>query len=120
MGSAFRGKDCERRSREAGDKLKREKYRFCGAERGVETPRGIFPKTASGEAVKQAMYPVMIAKRTHPFPYRTRKLSSFASMILGGRLPGKVERCRSLRERLCLMRSQAQVFLYKGVKKKEI
>ena len=66
------------------------------------SPRGIFPKTASGEVVKQAMYPVMIAKRTHPFPYRTRKLSSFASMILGGRLPGKVERCRSMKERLCL------------------
>ena len=37
---------------------------------------------------------VIIAKRTHPFPSRTRKLSSLALMILGGQLPGKVRRCR--------------------------
>ena len=37
---------------------------------------------------------VTIAKRTHPFPSRTRKLSSSALMILGGRLPGKVGRRR--------------------------
>ena len=37
----------------------------------------------------------MKAKRIHPFPSRTRKLSSFTSMILGGRLPGKVESCRN-------------------------
>ena len=35
---------------------------------------------------------VAIAKRTHPFPSRTRKLSSSALMILGGKLPGKVGR----------------------------
>ena len=39
--------------------------------------------------------PVAKAKRNHPFPSRTRKLSSSASMILGGWLPGKVERCRN-------------------------
>jgi hypothetical protein len=38
--------------------------------------------------------PVAIAKRTHPFPSRTRKLSSSALMILGGRPPGKVGRRR--------------------------
>ena len=37
---------------------------------------------------------VMIARRIHLFPYRTQKLSSLALMILGGRLPGKVGRCR--------------------------
>ena len=37
---------------------------------------------------------VIIAKRTHPFPSRTRKLSSLALMILGGQLPGKVGRRR--------------------------
>ena len=42
MGSAFRAKDCERRSREAGDKLKREKYRFCGAERRAGAREGFF------------------------------------------------------------------------------
>ncbi len=39
--------------------------------------------------------PVTIARRIHLFPYRTQKLSSFTSMILGGRLPGKVESCRN-------------------------
>ena len=37
---------------------------------------------------------VLIAVRSHPFPFRTRKLSSFASMILGWRRPGKVDQCR--------------------------
>ena len=35
-----------------------------------------------------------IARRSHLYPYRTQKLSSLALMILGGRLPGKVGRCR--------------------------
>ena len=40
------------------------------------------------------MYAVTIARRIHLFPYRTQKLSSLALMILGGRPPGKVGRCR--------------------------
>ena len=39
-------------------------------------------------------YAVTIARRIHLFPYRTQKLSSLALMILGGRPPGKVGRCR--------------------------
>ena len=39
---------------------------------------------------------VPIAMRVHPFPSRTRKLSSSASKILGGKLPGKIERCQHL------------------------
>ena len=38
--------------------------------------------------------PVTIAGRLHLFPSRTQKLSSLAPMILGGKLPGKVGRCR--------------------------
>ena len=38
--------------------------------------------------------PVIMTQRIHPFPYRTRKLSSAVLMILGGRLPGKVSRRR--------------------------
>ncbi len=34
--------------------------------------------------------PVIIAKRVHPFPSRTRKLSSSAPMILWGQLHGKI------------------------------
>ena len=43
--------------------------------------------------------PVVIARRSHPFPFRTRKLSSLASTILGGQLPGKIERCRNKHKR---------------------
>ncbi len=39
--------------------------------------------------------PVTTAKRSHPFPCRTRKLSSCAPMIIGGRPPVKVGRCRA-------------------------
>ena len=37
---------------------------------------------------------VLMAVRFHPFPFRTRTLSSFASKILGWRRPGKIDRCR--------------------------
>ena len=33
---------------------------------------------------------VLIAARVHPFPFRTRKLSSFALKILGWKRPGKI------------------------------
>ena len=45
-------------------------------------------------SVRSTLDAVMIARRIHLFPYRTQKLSSLALMILGGRLPGKVGRCR--------------------------
>ena len=35
-----------------------------------------------------------MAMRSHLFPYRTQKLSSSVSKILGWRRPGKIERCR--------------------------
>ena len=44
--------------------------------------------------LEQIGNPVTIAGRTHLYPSRTQKLSSLALMILGGRLPGKVGRCR--------------------------
>ncbi len=34
--------------------------------------------------------------RSHPFPFRTRKLSSFTLTILGWRRPGKLNQCRHL------------------------
>src|SRR4026209_2065288 len=40
------------------------------------------------------MIPVTLAERLHPFPSRTRKLSSPAPKILGGPLPGKIGRRR--------------------------
>ena len=33
---------------------------------------------------------VCLTQRVHPFPFRTRKLSSAVATILGGKLPGKI------------------------------
>ena len=38
---------------------------------------------------------VTIAKRSHPFPFRTRKLSSSAPMVVGGCPPVRVGRCQA-------------------------
>ena len=46
------------------------------------------------QTFKRKENPVTIAGRLHLFPSRTQKLSSLAPMILGGKLPGKVGRCR--------------------------
>jgi hypothetical protein len=43
---------------------------------------------------KPNVFSVAIAKRKHPFPFRTRKLSSFAPMVLLGKLSGRVGRRR--------------------------
>ena len=51
---------------------------------------------------KVKVFSVAIAKRKHPFPSRTRKLSSFAPMVLLGRLSGRVGRCR-------------KIFIYPGI-----
>ena len=37
---------------------------------------------------------VLIAVRVHPYPFRTRKLSSVEPKILGWRRPGKIGRCQ--------------------------
>ncbi len=50
-----------------------------------------------GASLKNA---VAIARRIHLFPCRTQKLSSLTLMILGGRLPGKVESCRNFSDNL--------------------
>ena len=38
--------------------------------------------------------PVVMAKGSHLFPYRTQKLSLSAPMVLGWRRPGRVGHCR--------------------------
>src|SRR3954453_21337018 len=43
---------------------------------------------------KTPRFPVAIAAESHPFPFRTRKLSPPAPMVLGGRPPGRVGRRR--------------------------
>ena len=39
--------------------------------------------------------PVVIAAGNHPFPFRTRKLSPPAPMVLGEESPGRVGHCRT-------------------------
>src|SRR5437588_10439867 len=38
--------------------------------------------------------PVVIGSGSHPFPFRTRKLSLIPPMVLWGKLHGRVGRCR--------------------------
>ena len=42
------------------------------------------------ESLKVHQKFVFLTQRVHPFPYRTRKLSSAVAKILGGKLPGKI------------------------------
>ena len=51
-----------------------------------------------------------IAERSHPFPFRTRKLSSPAPMVLHGRLCGRVGRRRILTS--TLLGSRSRGFFY--------
>src|SRR5688572_6794101 len=46
------------------------------------------------QALKETKFPVVIEQRSHPFPFRTRQLSSASPMILRGQLRGKVGRRR--------------------------
>ena len=41
---------------------------------------------------------VTIARRSHPFPYRTRKLSFSAPMVVGGSPPVRVGRRQATKE----------------------
>ena len=58
-------------------------------------------RRAGKRAAETALFPflwkgqsVLITMRVHPFPFRTRKLSSSVPTILGWRRPGKIGRCR--------------------------
>ena len=62
-----------------------------------EKTRTLFSFEGTGSTFRREENPVTIARRSHLFPSRTQKLSSLALMILGGRLPGKVGRCRFFR-----------------------
>ena len=43
---------------------------------------------------RQTSMPVVIGSGSHPFPFRTRKLSLIPPMVLHGKLCGRVGRCR--------------------------
>src|SRR5438132_12263574 len=63
-------------------------------------PPSVCPYRATGRELK--IIPVTLAERSHPFPSRTRKLSSPAPKILGGQLPGKIGRRRDFHARVAL------------------
>ena len=47
-----------------------------------------------GKAYPGTRMPVVIGSGSHPFPFRTRKLSLIPPMVLHGKLCGRVGRCR--------------------------
>src|SRR5207248_7052401 len=57
-------------------------------------------------------FPVAIAVGSHPFPFRTRKLSPPAPMVLGGRPPGRVGRRRIFSREEALSRASSRVYGY--------
>ena len=61
------------------------------------------PGLAPGGPGRTQKFPVVISRRSHPIPSRTRKLSSLEPMVLLGRPSGRVGRRRDLLERACMM-----------------
>src|SRR5258708_25716611 len=47
-----------------------------------------------GRDPRQLSLPVVIGSGSHPFPFRTRKLSLIPPMVLHGKLCARVGRCR--------------------------
>ena len=52
----------------------------------------LLPQAEAKEAELVSTKSVLIAVRVHPFPFRTRQLSSLVPKILGWRRPGKIGR----------------------------
>ena len=52
--------------------------------------RELWPKAEAKDMELASTKLVLIAVRVHPFPSRTRQLSSLAPKILGWRRPGKI------------------------------
>ena len=61
----------------------------------------IFLSYVSGNGWNVTFPSVVIARRSHLFPYRTQQLSFFALTILGGRLPGNLSHCRNFPSYSC-------------------
>src|SRR5437899_5841645 len=62
------------------------------------------PRSSSSErrgGPQTASLPVVIGAGSHPFPFRTRKLSLLPPMVLHGKLCGRVGRCRHYLEARC-------------------
>ena len=59
-------------------------------ERSCDGVSELSPEVEVNDTKSTAMQSVLIAVRVHPFPSRTRQLSSLAPKILGRRRPGKI------------------------------
>src|SRR5918992_6052350 len=68
--------------------------RGLGSTNAVRARYGVLEEGAA-PAPATSEVSVAIAVGSHPFPFRTRKLSPPAPMVLGGRPPGRVGRRRS-------------------------
>jgi hypothetical protein len=62
-------------------------------------PRGLGIRNDSVDG-RTHRFPVVISRRSHPIPSRTRKLSSLEPMVLLGQPSGRVGRCRGYFESL--------------------
>src|SRR5438309_11316453 len=65
----------------------------------MERLRDIPHLTCASITLRTPRFPVAIAAESHPFPFRTRKLSPPAPMVLGGKPPGRVGRRRIILNR---------------------
>ena len=59
-------------------------------ERSCDGVSELSPEAEANDMKSTATKSVLIAVRVHPFPSRTRQLSSLAPKILGRRRPGKI------------------------------
>ena len=50
-------------------------------------------------------------QRVHPFPFRTRKLSSAVAKILGGKPPGKIAQCQH-KARYFVFQAEDEIFYF--------
>src|SRR5204863_6080860 len=64
--------------------------RMCAIDEGSQAPQLEHPQGCS------IGFPVVIGAGSHPFPFRTRKLSLLPPMVLRGQLRGRVGHCRGL------------------------
>ena len=68
----------------------RVRRRGSAREKRCDGVNELWPKVEAKDTKSTPMKSVLIAVRVHPFPSRTRQLSSLAPKILGWRRPGKI------------------------------
>ena len=72
------------------DYLDRRSCQFFEEKLILSKPRNPTRRRISGDAKDLHIFPVLLAEGPHPFPFRIRKLSPPALMVLAGQLAGRV------------------------------